>query len=58
MDKWIKMEDLASYPQVTDEEVKKAMELAVAQVRRNLPEFTDKFPQASSKGIFIHLGKM
>ena len=56
MDKWIKMEDLASYPQVTDEEVKKAMKLAVAQVRRNLPEFTDKFPQASSKGNFYTPG--
>ncbi len=56
MNKWIKMEDLANYPEAAEAEMREAMEFAVAQVERNLPEFTDKFPGANSFDNFYKPG--
>ena len=40
-------------PQISEEEIKNAMDFATAQVERNLPEFTTKFQKAySEKGFY------
>ncbi len=57
MSKWIKMEDLADYPEAEEKEMRKAMEFAVSQVEKNLPEFTDKFPGACSFDNFYKPGE-
>ena len=56
MSKWIKMEDLANYPEANEAEMREAMKFAVSQVEKNLPEFTDKFPGANSFDNFYKPG--
>lgn len=45
-------ESLNGYPEITDEQRKAAYEKAVALVWENLKEFTEKFPDASSRNNF------
>ena len=46
--KWISIEDLKNYRGADIPEIRTAMEKAVDQVVRNLPEFTDRFPGPNS----------
>ena len=39
-------------PQITEQEIKEAMDFSTAQVKRNLPEFTTKFQKAYSENGF------
>ena len=36
-------------PQITEQEIREAMDFSTAQVKRNLPEFTTKFQKAYSE---------
>ena len=56
MGKWIHLKDLERYGKADSEEVKKAMDFAVAQVKRNLVEFTERFPGANSFDNFYKPG--
>lgn len=48
MEKWIKIADLENYREADMDEVRAAMDIAAAQVERNLDTFTEKFPGANS----------
>ena len=48
MKKWIELKDLDNYQEADIEEIRQAMDFAVSQVKRNLPDFTEKFPAANS----------
>ena len=39
-------------PQITEQEIREAMDFSTAQVKRNLPEFTTKFQKAYSENGF------
>ena len=52
MEKWIALKDLENYPKPDSKEIRSAMDFAVSQVKRNLPEFTDRFPAANSENNF------
>lgn len=52
MEKWIALKDLENYPKPDSKEIRRAMDFAVSQVKRNLPEFTDRFPAANSENNF------
>ena len=39
-------------PQITEQEIREAMDFSTAQVERNLPEFTTKFQKAYSENGF------
>lgn len=56
MDKWIKVADLDNYRETDIEEVRKAMDIAVGQVERNLDRFTAQFPGPNSFGNFYEPG--
>lgn len=56
MKKWICIDDLAGYREAEQSEIENAMRTAVAQVERNLPEFTEQFPGANSFGQFYKPG--
>ena len=49
MEKWIKMTDLDRYPEVSRQEIQKAMDFAVAQTEGNLSVFTEQFPHCCSE---------
>ena len=49
MEKWIKMTDLDRYPEVSRQEIQKAMDFAVAQTEANLSVFTEQFPHCCSE---------
>ena len=42
--KWIEIKALETYPEAEKTEIEQAMQFAVEQVIRNLPEFTEAFP--------------
>ena len=44
--------DESRYPQITREEIEKALEFSNRQVVRNLPEFTEMFQKAYSENGF------
>lgn len=50
--KWIDLEVLNTYEEANQGEIKNAMAFAVEQVKRMLPDFTDKFPGPNSFGNF------
>lgn len=54
--KWISIEDLDNYKEAAVPEIRTAMETAVDQVVRNLPEFTDRFPGPNSFDNFYRPG--
>ena len=44
MDKWIDINLLEEYPEATDSMIKEALDMAMEQVKNNLPEFEEHFP--------------
>lgn len=56
MEKWIKIADLENYREADMDEVRTAMDIAAAQVERNLDTFTEKFPGANSFDNFYKPG--
>lgn len=56
MEKWIKIADLENYREADMDEVRAAMDIAAAQVERNLDTFTEKFPGANSFDNFYKPG--
>lgn len=56
MEKWIKIADLENYRDADMDEVRAAMDIAAAQVERNLDTFTEKFPGANSFDNFYKPG--
>ena len=54
MKKWICIDDLDSYKEAEQSEIENAMRTAVAQVERNLPEFTDQFREPTASDSFIN----
>ncbi|MDO4268178.1 MAG: glycoside hydrolase family 88 protein [Eubacteriales bacterium] len=50
--KWIEIEKIEKKPEISSEGVEAALNLAAAQVIRNLPEFTDRFQKAYSENGF------
>ena len=44
--------DEKKYPQITDAEIKDALQFSTEQVIRDLPEFTDQFQNAYSENGF------
>ena len=46
---YIKLEELEKRPEISGEEADQALKFAVGQVKRNLPQFTDKFQKAYSE---------
>ena len=56
MEKWIKIADLENYREADMDEVRAAMDIAAAQVERNLDTFTVKFPGANSFDNFYKPG--
>lgn len=56
MEKWIKIADLEHYREADMGEVRAAMDIAAAQVERNLDTFTEKFPGANSFDNFYKPG--
>jgi len=56
MNKWIDSKSLEDYREVTDEELSEGLRKAVLQVKRNLPEFSEKFPDANSEKNFYAPG--
>ena len=56
MEKWIKIADLENYREADMVEVRAAMDIAAAQVERNLDTFTEKFPGANSFDNFYKPG--
>ena len=44
--------DEKKYPQITDAEIKDALQFSTEQVIRDLPEFTEKFQKAYSENGF------
>ena len=52
MVKWIALKNLENYPKPDSKEIRRAMDFAVSQVKRNMPEFTDRFPAANSENNF------
>ncbi len=56
MEKWIKMTDLDRYPEVSRQEIQKAMDFAVAQTEENLSVFTEQFPHCCSENNFYQPG--
>ena len=45
-------ETFMAHPEITDQEVKNALNHAIEQVKRQVPEFYDEFPAAASKDNF------
>ena len=45
-------ETFMAHPEITDQEVKSALNHAIEQVKRQVPEFYDEFPAAASKDNF------
>ena len=54
--KWISIDDLKNYREADIPEIRTAMEKAVDQVVKNLPEFTDRFPGPNSFDNFYKPG--
>lgn len=52
--KWIPLERVLRFPEVTPEQVTAALQQCVDQVRNNLPAFEAKFPAANSEHNFTH----
>ncbi|MCR4741191.1 MAG: glycoside hydrolase family 88 protein [Lachnospiraceae bacterium] len=52
MEKWIKTDVIMQYPEVTEEEIKKALSVCISGVLKYLDDFTDKFPYAASVDNF------
>lgn len=55
--KWIDLELLEHYQEADKAEILEAMRLAAEQVKRNLPEFTEKFPGPNSFDHFYVPGE-
>ena len=55
--KWIGIKALETYPEADQAEIEQAMQFAVEQVMRNLPEFTEAFPGPNSFGNFYKPGE-
>ena len=55
--KWIEIKALETYPEAEKTEIEQAMQFAVEQVIRNLPEFTEAFPGPNSFGNFYKPGE-
>lgn len=45
--------DEKKYPQITDAEIKDALQFSTEQVIRDLPEFTEQFQKAYSENGFL-----
>ena len=56
IDKWIPLERVLRFPEVTPEQVTAALQQCVDQVRNNLPAFEAKFPAANSEHNFYTPG--
>ena len=54
--KWIPLERVLRFPEVTPEQVTAALQQCVDQVRNNLPAFEAKFPAANSEHNFYTPG--
>lgn len=57
MKKWIDLTALNAYEEANQEEIKNAMAFAVEQVKRMLPDFTEKFPGSNSFDNFYVPGE-
>ena len=45
--------DEKKYPQITDAEIKDALQFSTEQVIRDLPEFTEKVPESIQRERFL-----
>lgn len=57
MKKWIDLESLGVYKEASADEIRSAMEFATEQVKRMLPEFTEKLPGSNSFDNFYVPGE-
>ncbi|SFG50957.1 glycoside hydrolase family 88 protein [Oribacterium sp. WCC10] len=57
MSRWITEADIAQYKEITETEVKQALDFSVKQVEKNLTDFTDHFPGPASFDGFYKPGE-
>ncbi len=57
MDKWITVDKLEGYPEITQREAKEALSVCISGVLKYLDDFTDSFPGPASFGGFYKPGE-